>query len=160
MVESYLATAQPERFNVVTLLNVLEHLTEPRQMLLQLRELMSPGGLLTVVVPDARFHDFVGKIRHRMGCSDSYWLEQSKSVLAGFKLPDHLCSFQPRTITRMVKQCGFDIRLVENAPVVLNPQPYRNVLKLSVRAAGQLLYYASFGRLVFGYSTLLIASKT
>lgn len=159
MVEDYLANSHRQSFNVITLLNVLEHLTDPRGMLLHLRMLMEKDALLVVVVPDARFHEYVGKLRCRLGKSDPYWLEQRESVLSGFKLPDHLSSFQPRTISLLLRRCGFEIQRIENAPVVLNPRFYRNLLKTGVRSVGQMVFYASFGRLIFGYSTLVVARK-
>lgn len=159
MVEDYLTKQNRETFHVLTLLNVLEHLTDPRGMLLQLRRLMERDAFLVVVVPDARFHDCVGNLRRRSGIADPYWLEQPRSVLSGFKLPDHLSSFQPRTISLLLRRCGFEIRRIENAPVVLNPRFYRNALKIGVRCIGQMLYYASLRRVVFGYSTLIVARK-
>jgi SAM-dependent methyltransferase len=159
MVEDYLATPHHGTFNVVTLLNVLEHLTDPRGMLLQLNKLMERNALLVVVVPDARLHDYVGKLRSRLGKADPYWLDQRESVLSGFKLPDHLSSFQPRTISLLLRRCGFEIQCIENAPIVLNPRLYRNVLKACVRSVGEVMYYASFRRMVFGYSTLVVARK-
>lgn len=57
----------------MTLLNVLEHLRDPRGMLVRLRELMAPDGLLAVVVPDARFHALLGGARLALKVSDPYW---------------------------------------------------------------------------------------
>jgi SAM-dependent methyltransferase len=159
MVEDYLATNPDRTFDVVTLLNVIEHLTQPRETVLQLRRLLSPGGLLVAVVPDARFHALLGEIRGWLGASDRYWLEQPKSFLSGFKFPDHLCSFQPRTISLLLQRCGFTIKSIGNAPVVFNPQPYRNVGKLLVRSIFSALYHLTGGRVLFGYSTLLVAQK-
>ena len=159
MVEDYLSAPNREAFNIVTLLNVLEHLTDPCGTLLQLKNLMEQNALLVVVVPDARFHNYVGKLRRLLGKPDPYWLEQPESVLSGFKLPDHLSSFQPQTVSLLLRRCGFEIQRIENAPVVLNPRFYRNLLKGGVRSVGQVLYYASVRRLVFGYSTLVVARK-
>jgi SAM-dependent methyltransferase len=159
MIEDYLAAHAARQFDVITLLNVLEHLTHPAQTLLQLRQVMAPDGVLAIVVPDARFHDLLGRVRRRMGFPDPYWLEQPKSFLSGFKLPDHLCSFQPYTISLLLQRCGFAVKRLENAPVVFNPQPYRNLGKLLVRFACQALYYLSFQHVVFGYSTLVLAQK-
>jgi hypothetical protein len=128
-------------------------------MLLQLRNLMEQNALMVVVVPDARFHDHIGKLRSRLGKSDPYWLEQPESVLSGFKLPDHLSSFQPQTISLLLRRCGFEIQRIENAPIVLNSRFYRNLLKFCVRSVGQMVYHASLRRLVFGYSTLVVARK-
>jgi 2-polyprenyl-3-methyl-5-hydroxy-6-metoxy-1,4-benzoquinol methylase len=159
MLEDYLTASNRSTFEVVSLLNVLEHLRDPKEMLMQLRKLIKPNGILAVVVPDARFHDFIGRLRGAVGIADPYWLEQSHSVLSGFKLPDHLSSFQPRTISFLLEQCGFEVLRVQNAPVVLNPNVFRNALKASVRYVGQTLYYLSLRNFTFGYSTLVICKK-
>ena len=160
MVEDYLASGLTRTFAVVTLLNVLEHLTDPAKALLELRQRMAPNGLLVVVVPDARFHDVLGRIRSRLRISDPYWLNQPTSFLSGFKLPDHLCSFQPQTISLLLERCGFRAEFLQNAPIVFNSGLSRNLGKLLVRSVLQSLYYITFRRLLFGYSTLVIARKT
>lgn len=157
MMEDYLAAQAAQRFDVITLLNVLEHLSDPAGALLQLRQAMASDGLAAIVVPDARFHDLVGRLRRRFGFADPYWLEQSRGVLSGFKLPDHLCSFQPATLTALLKRCGYQAVDIRNAPIVLNAELKRNVSKLLVRGASQAVYYLSLRRVVVGYSTFVLA---
>lgn len=159
MVEGYLARHPQRSFDVITLLNALEHLTQPKRTLLLLRQLMSEDGLLVVVVPDARFHALLGNLRRWLGAHDPYWLEQPEAFLSGFKLPDHLCSFQPRTISLLLEDCGFQVEYLQNAPVVFNERKSRNLGKLLVRSACQALYHLTLGRIVFGYSMLLLARK-
>jgi SAM-dependent methyltransferase len=158
-VEDYLATKPDRAFNVVTMLNVLEHIPNPKQTLLELRQLMAPAGFLVVVVPDARFHAVVGGIRRRMGTRDPYWLEDPLGHLSGFKLPDHLCSFQPRTISLLLQRCGFAIKSMRNAPVVLNAQFHRNLAKLVVFFLSHGLQSLTMGKFLLGYSTLIVAQK-
>jgi len=160
MIEDYLAQNSGRRFDVITLLNVLEHLTSPVQTLLQLREMLTADGVLAVVVPDARFHDIVGRLRRLLGNPDPYWIEQPESVLSGFKLPDHLTSFQPRTIASLLQRCGFQVATMESAPVVLNPGRGRSLAKLSVYWMSRVLQFLTFGRLVVGYSTLALVRKS
>lgn len=160
MMEDYLAAQAGQRFDVITLLNVLEHLREPAAALMQLRQALASDGMLAVAVPDARFHDLVGRLRRRLGVPDPYWIEQPKSVLSGFKLPDHLCSFQPSTLSALLRRCGFRVVALQNAPIVLNADHKRNMVKLLVRWASQTVYYLSFQRVVVGYSTLVLAQKT
>jgi SAM-dependent methyltransferase len=160
MMEDYLAAQAGQRFDVITLLNVLEHLTDPAGALVQLRQALVSDGVLAVVVPDARFHDLVGRLRRRLGFADPYWIEQPKSILSGFKLPDHLCSFQPATLAALLNRCGLRVVAIQNAPIVLNADLKRNLGKLLVRWASQTVYYLTFQRVVVGYSTLVLAQKT
>jgi 2-polyprenyl-3-methyl-5-hydroxy-6-metoxy-1,4-benzoquinol methylase len=160
MVEDYLATNPARTFDAVTLLNVLEHFTDPRQSLLQLRQCMNDGGLLAVVVPDARFHAAVGWVRKRLGSDDPYLLDRTQNALSGFKLPDHLCSFEPRTIRALLERCGFAVKAMRHAPLVLNPTFRRNFAKFAVKLTSDLLQLSTLGHFQFGYSTLVVAQKT
>jgi SAM-dependent methyltransferase len=159
MMDDYLAAQSGLRFDVITMLNVLEHLTDPAAALLRLRQVLAPDGMFVIVVPDARFHDLVGRLRRRMGAPDPYWLEQPKSVLSGFKLPDHLCSFQPATLAALLRLCGVRIVSLQTAPMVLNPSFKRNLGKLLINCASRGIYHLSFRRIVVGYSTLVMAQK-
>ena len=110
-------------------------------------------------MPDARFHDLLGRLRRALGLKNPYWLEQSGSVLAGFKLPDHLCSFQPRTIAALLEHCGFRLVALQNAPLIFNAGLQRNLGKMLVRWTSQALHDCTFGRVLVGYSTLALARK-
>ena len=160
MIEDYLKQNSSRRFDVITLLNVLEHLTQPVETVLQLRRTLAPDGVLAVVVPDARFHDAIGRFRRFLGVPDPYLIEQPTNLLSGFKLPDHLCSFQPETVTSLLRRCGFRVVRIENAPVIFNPSFPRNLVKVVVRWIGQALHYLTFQRFLVGYSTLLLARKS
>jgi hypothetical protein len=80
--------------------------------------------------------------------------------LVGFDPPAHLCSFEPRTISQLVEKCGFEILALRNAPVILNQDLWKNAAKTFLHAGSELLYLASFGAAVLGYSTILAARKT
>jgi len=159
MIEDYLTLNSGRRFDVITLLNVLEHLTRPAQTLLQLDQLLASDGVLAIVVPDARFHDIVGRVRRLFGIPDPFWIERPKSFLSGFKLPDHLCSFQPDSITSLLRRCGFQVVAIQNAPVVFNLTLRRTAAKLLVFWMSRALHFFTFRRLLVGYSTLVLARK-
>ena len=110
-------------------------------------------------MPDARFHDLVGKLRRRFRLRDAYWLEQPRAFLSGFRLPDHLCSFQPHTIDSLLQRCGFSVVAHRNAPLVLNRGWHRNAGKFLIRFISQMLYYLTFRRVLFGYSILVLAKR-
>lgn len=159
MMEDFLEAHGDRKFDIITLLNVLEHLTQPARALSQLLQILAVGGILAVVVPDARFHDLMGRVRRWGRIRDAYWLDQPQAFLSGFKLPDHLCSFQPRTIASLLRGCGYQIIDMQNAPLVLNPSFHRNAAKFLVRWTSQILHYITFRRLLVGYSTLVLARR-
>lgn len=159
MIEDYLVQNSGRRFDVITLLNVLEHLVCPAETLLQLGKLLPRDGVLTIVVPDARFHNFLGRVRRFFGVDDPFWLERPYSFLSGFKLPDHLCSFQPKTIAALLRRSGFRVLSMQNAPVVLNAALSRNLAKRLVSWTSETLHCITFKTLLLGYSSLVLARK-
>jgi len=160
MIEDYAKQNFDRQFDAITLLNVLEHVTQPAQTVLRLRQALACDGVLAVVVPDARFHDLIGRFRHMLRIADPFYIERPDSFLSGFKLPDHLSSFQPNTISSLLRHCGFRVVAIENAPVVFNPSLCRNLAKLLVFWTSQALQCVTFGRVLVGYSTLVLAQRT
>jgi SAM-dependent methyltransferase len=81
-------------FDVVTLWNVLEHLHEPYQTLLEAARILGPGGLLAASIPNPDC------IEARL--FGPYW--------AGWDAPRHLYTFTRETITRMLNQADLEVR--------------------------------------------------
>jgi SAM-dependent methyltransferase len=81
-----------ESFDAVTMLQVLEHVAEPRQTLLQVRQLLRRGGTLLVEVPniDCQIFRVLGK-RHRHFARH------------------HFMFFTPDTLSDLLRQCGFNV---------------------------------------------------
>jgi len=81
--EDLIAT-QPEKFELVSLIHVLEHLSDPLETLQTIqRELMAKNGLLLVEVPNFNVHN-------------SYELA-------------HITCLTPHTLQEMVRQAGFQV---------------------------------------------------
>ena len=158
-VETFVSSPGRREFNVITMLNVLEHLKRPAEVLVELHRLLRADGILVVVVPDARFHAVVGQTRRWLGFSDPFWMETERHPLVGFDPPHHLCSFEPRTIRLLLERCGFRGAYALNAPEIFNQDRWKNAAKVMVRSFSQILHGLSFGRLLFGYSTLVVARK-
>ena len=80
----------PSSYNMITMWHVLEHLREPIKTLKACLEVLSPGGILTLEVPNLNW--FVRK---------SYRVPLA-SVL-------HLFHFSPETLSAIVRRAGFEI---------------------------------------------------
>ncbi len=85
-------------FDVITLWDVLEHVHEPKQVLDKIHQLLRPGGLLVMSLPnpdsiEARF-------------LDRYW--------AGWDLPRHLNLFRPTQLRQHLAQMGFQTQKIRS----------------------------------------------
>jgi len=87
------ARLEPESFDLVTMWNVLEHLSDPRQALYRIQEALRLGGLLVFAIPNA----------------ESYAVRLFGRHWAGYDIPRHLFVFPPTTLDRMVRAAGFEI---------------------------------------------------
>ncbi len=80
----------PESFDVITCLDVLEHLYEPRQVMLKVAEWLKPGGIFYVQVPN------IDSAEARV--FGTYW--------HGLELPRHLFHYCPASLRTLVKSAG------------------------------------------------------
>lgn len=84
----------PGTYDVLTMWDVIEHVTDPVGELRYGRDLLRPGGLLVLSTPD------VGSLVAKV--TGARWM--------GFKLAEeHLYYFSRRTITLALEQAGFEV---------------------------------------------------
>lgn len=78
--------------DLVTMIEVIEHLANPVAALRSLARAMRPGGILVIQTANMD-----GRQARRAGPAYHYFL------------PGHLVYFSRRTLTRMLSECGFDV---------------------------------------------------
>jgi SAM-dependent methyltransferase len=91
---------EPDRFDVITLWHVLEHLPEPEKRLADFYRALRPGGLLLIAVPNTASHD-----RSHYGGDWAAW-----------DVPIHLWHFQRLSIRKLFEGCGFEAAGEEPMP--------------------------------------------
>jgi SAM-dependent methyltransferase len=79
-----------ESFDVITCFDVLEHLYEPRQVMMKVADWLKPGGIFYVLVPN------VDSAEARV--FGSYW--------HGLELPRHLFHFSPQSLKLLAESAG------------------------------------------------------
>jgi SAM-dependent methyltransferase len=104
---------EPRPVHVVCLLQVLEHVIAPMEILHALHEVMIPGGILLLEVPDAT------------GLSK---INTDRDLVADGL--DHLNAFTPRTLLELGKRAGFSPIARETAHVTAD---FRKLVKREVR---------------------------
>lgn len=82
-----------EKFDVITMWHVLEHIHEPVELLKKLRTLLENNGVLIVAVPN-----------HRSKDAQIY-----KNNWAAYDVPRHLFHFSKDSITKVASAAGFSI---------------------------------------------------
>jgi SAM-dependent methyltransferase len=103
-----------ERYDVIRLSNVLEHLTAPKQVILKLKDLLRPGGILLVEGPiedNFSLAESFRKFYFRVG----KWLRPNRTVSSP---PYHIFFSNARNQRSFFKDCGFeemDFRTAEEA---------------------------------------------
>jgi 2-polyprenyl-3-methyl-5-hydroxy-6-metoxy-1,4-benzoquinol methylase len=117
----FLHTAFPEPFDVITMWDVVEHLTEPAAFLSRALELLRPDGYLVMKTPAVS--------------EEIFWMVGKAPFLAGAVLHvDHVQFFSPESFGRLGSDMGFasveHLRLGD----VRGKRPARSVRKQIVRA--------------------------
>jgi len=84
-----------EKYDVVTMIHVLEHLIEPKEVLEKINRLLKPGGLLVIEVPNEA----------------NLMMEISKEFNDFFYIRDHVAYYTPSILCQLVKDCGYEVLL-------------------------------------------------
>jgi 2-polyprenyl-3-methyl-5-hydroxy-6-metoxy-1,4-benzoquinol methylase len=97
--------------DVVTLMNVLEHVSAPFELLCQLKKILKPGGLLVIDVPNNAVVSLRGRLLGR-------WPE--------LDLGEHINHFVPATLDRLLVRAGF-------TPMRRFPGMFKGVESLTIK---------------------------
>jgi len=86
-----------DKFDVVLLLNVLEHVTNPTTLISDVKRVLAPGGILCVLVPNdfSRLQSLSQKILKKK----PWWVS----------IPDHLNYFNFTSLNTILEKSGFNI---------------------------------------------------
>jgi 2-polyprenyl-3-methyl-5-hydroxy-6-metoxy-1,4-benzoquinol methylase len=95
-------------FDVITMMDIIEHVADPLRMLNAAQRALKPGGELVVYTPNHRAAVVeLAKLLYRFGVR--YPIEE----LFG---RNHICFFDDRTLPLALKTAGFEMRLLEQFP--------------------------------------------
>lgn len=84
-------------FDAVTLWYVLEHVTDPTSILEKAHQLLKPGGMLFIAVPNARYI----LLRRRL-------VQLKTGQLGTIHAHEHLYQYTSETLKRLLNKTGFD----------------------------------------------------
>jgi 2-polyprenyl-3-methyl-5-hydroxy-6-metoxy-1,4-benzoquinol methylase len=111
--------------DAITMADVVEHTPDPRAFLARAVELLRPGGVLFVAVPNHR--------------SPLFWVADLIARLPGLGplakrlyVPNHYYYFTPATLTRLVRDVGLEVKLVREESPYLGRYRFSPVVKLGL----------------------------
>jgi len=85
-------------FDVVTLTDVFEHITNPQKFLNEIRRILKPDGILFIKVPNGLFNIFKFRMAKFTGRLKDYDI---------FDSYEHVVHYSGRTLKKMLKKNGF-----------------------------------------------------
>lgn len=94
--EKFVAQSGAEKFDVVVMINVLEHVPDPVKTLRECKRVLVPGGILCIRVPND-FTEMQSAAKEKIG-ADPWWIA----------VPDHINYFNFASLKRTLDQLGFD----------------------------------------------------
>ena len=103
-----------EDFDVVTLWNVLDHMTQPLDEMREVHRILKPGGMVLMRVPNAAFHRLVKAAVRR--------LNGLMNLRMSDKTTFKMCTFSGASARRLFDRAGFSHVHIENSAMSdINP---------------------------------------
>lgn len=90
-VEKYISSNQ--KFDLIILSQVFEHLLDPKQILQQIRQMMSEQSRVVISVPNL----------------NSYWKKKYKAKWIGWYVPFHIFHYSEKALKHILNQNGFEV---------------------------------------------------
>jgi SAM-dependent methyltransferase len=147
-----------ERFDVITLLDVLEHVDRDVEALVNIRGLLGHSGRLIITVPAYQFlwsgHDVINEHKRRYSRAEL----ESKLGRAGFRISTlsyyNTILFLPVALVRLAQRAAQGDRAPSSSAVGRVPRPVNRLLHHLFAAERHVLTHAS---LPFGVSLIAVA---
>lgn len=133
-------------FNAVTMWNVLEHVPNPSEVLKDIYQILIPGGLVAIRVPNVAFHKMVLKSQSVFRRMKIKIYDYDLSYIAA-PPPHHLFGYSPATLKKFLINNGFKVHKI--APAYISNFVSENKLYPIVKSSTDLLYNASLGSINF-----------
>ena len=116
------ANYQKNSFNVITMWHVFEHLPYPEKTLQLCRELLKPGGVLVLAVPNSSSLRFISNPRYWFKNKEERLKMRGLSISYEDQFQEiHLVHYTPNSLKNILENFGFEISEMGIDKTSLNP---------------------------------------
>jgi SAM-dependent methyltransferase len=133
----------PESFDCIVLVAVLEHMKDPRAALNRLHDWLVSGGLLVLVVP---YVEWFFRVKQRLPWLPIY-----------FEAPRHLFDFSPTVLRRYLRETAFEQTAMEIGLPGWARSSFHAALIWGVKVPGIVLHWLTGGRYIYPFASSVVA---
>ncbi len=146
------AKFKDESFDVITVLDAFYYFPNPAPELAELRRILKPDGFLALELPwaNTRVWQRTAIISKLLNGSRISLLQSS----------DHLFYYTPKSVSRLLEQCGFSVQTIRLLPANQQEGRIREFLWSTYSLFSRLLWKLSAGSVFLGPRFLVVAGKT
>ncbi len=154
-------------FDAITMGLLLEHLPYPERTLIRCRQLLKPGGILYVRVPNInflqlyrclaplkRFEPFLKRAGIDLGCG------RKASMFNFMEPPLHLFGYSPKTLENLLLKSGFEQVSFHRNTVGKRGNIINRIIDFSAGLLDKAIYFGTFKKIIFSPVFAAIARKT
>ncbi len=88
-------------YDVITMIDVFEHVSNPKELLNKCKELLKSDGIVVIKVPNADYNYFKMQLGRKIG---------GGSNMDIWDLYEHIVHYTPQTFKKMIESCGFKLK--------------------------------------------------
>lgn len=137
-------------FDIITLWDVIEHVSDVKRTIVRIKELLRPGGVMLLKTPDARIFSYRGKL------IPEKILHFYRSYVYPSNTRQHIYHFTPEILINLLKGNGFNSFKVNDNELFLERVISGN--NLFVRIVRYILMYVTW-RMKWPFEFVLICEK-
>ena len=105
-------------YDIITMIDVFEHITNPKALLEKCKELLKPDGILVIKVPNADYNYFKMQLGKKLGSGKNMDI---------WNLYEHVVHYTPKTLKKMIESYDFKIKKTF-IPLPIHPPIWANLV--------------------------------
>ncbi len=112
------ANFSPKSFDIITMIDVFEHVTNPVELLKTAQNVLKDDGIVCIKVPNGNYNLLKLKLAKMFGREAHHDI---------FNSYEHVGHYTPETMSKILEKCGFKIRKMI-LPIPIHPPVWANLV--------------------------------